>query len=114
MYEEFRKKLDPTSIHFVLNRTRDENSDDEDSDGSISSKLKMNKHTIDDRGIKLDDFIGLGTPNVYLEWERQVEKINDYKGYNHKQRFKIAYIRLTKTAGLWFKNLKASRVRARK
>ncbi|KAJ9536696.1 hypothetical protein OSB04_un000081 [Centaurea solstitialis] len=114
MYEEFRKKLDPTSVHFVLNKVEDEGSGDEDSDGSISSKPHMNKPTIDDRGIKLDDFTGLGTPDVYLEWERQVDKIGDYKGFDDKQRFKIAYIRLTKTAGLWFENLKASRTRARK
>ena len=89
-------------------------SDDEnyDSDDSNSSKEKSSK--IDDRGIKLDDFTGLGSPEEFLEWERQVEKISEYKGFDDKKRFKIATIRLTKNAGLWFDNLKARRARSGK
>ena len=75
-------------------------SDDEnyDSDDSDSSKEKSSK--IDDRGIKLDDFTGLGSPEEFLEWERQVEKISEYKGFDDKKRFKIATIRLTKNRRL--------------
>ena len=89
-------------------------SDDEnyDSDDSNSSKEKSSK--IDDRGIKLDDFTGLGSPEEFLEWERQVEKISEYKGFDDKKSFKIATIRLTKNACLWFDNLKARRARSGK
>ena len=83
-----------------------------DSDDSYSSKEKSSK--IDDRGIKLDDFTGLGSPEEFLEWERQVEKISEYKGFDDKKRFKIDTIRLTKNAGLWFDNLKARRARSGK
>ena len=80
-----------------------------DSDDSYSSKEKSSK--IDDHGITLDDFTGLGNPEEFLEWERQVEKISKYKGFDDRKRFKIATIRLTKNACLWFDNLKARRAR---
>ncbi|XP_074376843.1 uncharacterized protein LOC141718357 [Apium graveolens] len=83
-----------------------------DSGDSVSPKEKSFK--IDDRGIKLDDFTGLGSPDDFLEWVRQVEKISDYKRFDDKTRFQIATIRLTKNAGLWFENLKARRARSGK
>ena len=87
--------------------------DQSDSDSSFSMD-DTHKNKIDDRGIKLDDFTGLGSPEDFLEWARQLEKISDYKGFDDSKRFKIAYIRLTKNAGLWFENLKARRARAGK
>ncbi|XP_021726914.1 uncharacterized protein LOC110694068 [Chenopodium quinoa] len=87
---------------------------DSDSDASSSDVDTHNLNKIDDKGIKLDDFTGLGSPEDFLEWARQLEKISDYKGFDDSQRFKIAYIRLTKNAGIWFDNLKARRARAGK
>ncbi|XP_074324107.1 uncharacterized protein LOC141661026, partial [Apium graveolens] len=83
-----------------------------DSGDSVSPKEKSFK--IDDREIKLDDFTGLGSPDDFLEWVRQVEKISDYKRFDDKTRFQIATIRLTKNTGLWFENLKARRARSGK
>ncbi|XP_021753657.1 uncharacterized protein LOC110719051 [Chenopodium quinoa] len=87
---------------------------DSDSDASSSDDDTHNKNKIDDKGIKLDDFTGLGSPEDFLEWARHLEKISDYKGFDDSQRFKIAYIRLTKNAGIWFDNLKTRRARAGK
>lgn len=92
-------------------KKKKKNSDDESSSGDESD---FKQSMIDDRGIKLEDFTGLGSPEDFLEWERQVEKISDYKGFDDTQRFKIAYIRLTKNAGIWFESLKARRTRAGK
>ncbi|XP_074364604.1 uncharacterized protein LOC141705612 [Apium graveolens] len=83
-----------------------------DSGDSVSPKEKSFK--IDDRGIKLDYFTGLGSPDDFLEWVRQVEKISDYRRFDDKTRFQIATIRLTKNARLWFENLKARRARSGK
>ena len=74
---------------------------------SSTHSFRKTKNKIDDRGIKLDDFTGQVSPEDYLEWERQVEKIAEYKGFDDTQTFKIAYIRLTKNAGLWYEGLKA-------
>ena len=69
---------------------------------------------LDDRNLKLDDYTGLGSAEDYLEWERQVDKIADYKSLDDQQTFKVAYIRLTKNVGLSFEGVRAHRKRADK
>lgn len=60
--------------HFFFNKK------DGDNDGVnfevFNSDSRKNKDIIDYRGIKIDDFTGLGTPKDFLEWEHQVEKIS--------------------------------------
>ena len=72
------------------------------------------KRSSDDQNLKLDDYTGLGSAEDYLEWEQQVDKIADYKSLDDQQTFKVAYIRHTKNAGLWFKGVRACRKRAEK
>ena len=100
-------KLDPQSVHYFQGSHNDSDDDDNHSISSINSSRQKGNNKLDDRGIKLDDFIGQGSPEDYLEWERQVEKIAEYKGFDDTQTFKIAYIRLTKNASLWYEGLKA-------
>ena len=51
---------------------------------------KNNKR--DERNIKLDDFTDQGSPEEYLDWERQVDKTADVKELDNKQAFKLAYL----------------------
>lgn len=54
---------------------------------------------------------GIQSSEDLLEWIKQLEKVCDYRGFDDQKRFKIAYIRLTKYAGIWLKNMKAQRAR---
>ena len=71
---------------------------------SVSSTPKL-----DERNIKLDDFTGQGSPEDYLDWERQVDKIADVKELDDKLVYKLAYLRLNKHAGLWFDGVNEKR-----
>ena len=101
---DFTQRLDPNSVRYYKK-------DDEDEGYESDHSTSMYNQRIDDRGIKLEDFDGSGEPEEYLEWERQVEKVGEYKGLDNSKIFKIAYIRLVKGAGTWFENLKAKRKR---
>lgn len=96
------RKLDKSSIHYYKGSESSGESDNQSESSKHSySKRSVIKDKLDDRGIKLDDFTGQGSPEDFLEWERQVDKIAEYKGFDDLKTFKIAYIRLTKHAGLW-------------
>lgn len=47
----------------------------------------------------------------YMDWVRQMEKVFDYKGYDDQKAYKVAVVKLTKHAGMWFDNYKAQRDR---
>ena len=76
-------KLDPQLVHYFKGSHDGSDNDDNHSVSSThSSHKKLNsKNKIEDRGIKLGDFTEHGLPEHYLEWERQVEKIAEYKGF---------------------------------
>lgn len=38
-----------------------------------------------------------------LEWIKQLKKVCEDRGFDDQKRFKIAYVRLTKYAGIWLK-----------
>ena len=63
---------------------------------------------------ELPDFNGSADPEVYLEWERKIERMFDFKDLDDEKRCKYAILKLGKSASLWFEGLKAQRVRDRK
>ena len=85
-----------------------------DAFGRVLLEVKDDGSKVYDPGIKFEKFTGLGTPEDFVEWLQQVEKISDYMWLDDKKIFNIATIRLTKKAGLWFDNLNARRVRVGK
>ncbi|KAJ9542861.1 hypothetical protein OSB04_029367 [Centaurea solstitialis] len=75
--------------------------------------LRPNPYNSDnDRDLRLLELpTGEGDPEDYLDWVRQVEKVFDYKGFDDQKSYRIAVLKLTKYAALWFENLKTKRDR---
>jgi len=67
----------------------------------------------DFRDIKVEppEFNGNQNPDEYLEWVQALDRIFEAKGYDDAKSFKIASLRLTRYASLWFENLKKQRAR---
>lgn len=65
----------------------------------------------DGRGLRLDlpDFDGAIKPEKFLEWLQRMERVFDYKDYDDNKRFKVAILKLTGYASLWYENLKNKR-----
>ncbi|XP_074284242.1 uncharacterized protein LOC141608797 [Silene latifolia] len=63
---------------------------------------------------ELPEFTGGTNPEDYLEWERKIERMFDFKDLNDEKRCKYAILKLGKGASLWFEGLKAKRTRAGK
>ncbi|XP_074305707.1 uncharacterized protein LOC141640928 [Silene latifolia] len=78
-----------------------------DSDDAISKCKKENKDD-DDRSLKLDipDFNGDLDTEKFSDWIRQAERVFEYKEYDEHKQFKVAILKLTKYASLWYENLK--------
>ncbi|XP_048229543.1 uncharacterized protein LOC125370018 [Ricinus communis] len=70
----------------------------------------------EDRSFKLElpEFDGSSDPENFLDWVRRMESVFDYKDFDDRRRCKMAVLRLTKLAGLWYDNLKAKRRREEK
>ncbi|XP_074303235.1 uncharacterized protein LOC141637674 [Silene latifolia] len=82
----------------------------------MHSKSKKENKNDDDRGLKLDipDFNGDLDPEKFLDWIRQAERVFEYKEYDEHKQFKVAILKLTKYASLWYENLKKQRKRDKK
>ncbi|XP_021716716.1 uncharacterized protein LOC110684585 [Chenopodium quinoa] len=66
----------------------------------------------DDRNLRLDlpEFNGsMNEPEKYFEWIRRAETLFDYKEYDERKRCKVAELKLTGYASLWYDNLKKKR-----
>ncbi|XP_074313792.1 uncharacterized protein LOC141648985 [Silene latifolia] len=63
---------------------------------------------------ELPEFIGGTNPEEYLEWERKIERMFDFKDLSDEKRCKYVILKLGKGASLWFEGLKSKRVRAGK
>ena len=63
---------------------------------------------------ELPEFNGSADPEVYLEWERKIERMFDFKDLDDEKRCKYAILKLCKSASLWYEGLKAQRIRDRK
>ncbi|KAL9244398.1 hypothetical protein vseg_018178 [Gypsophila vaccaria] len=63
---------------------------------------------------ELPEFVGGTDPEVYLEWERKMEQMFDFKDIDDVKRCKYAILKLGKGASLWFEGLKSKRARSGK
>ncbi|PNX87676.1 hypothetical protein L195_g043770, partial [Trifolium pratense] len=53
------------------------------------------------------EFNGSADPEVYLEWERKIDRMFDFKDLDDEKRCKYAILKLSKSASLWYEGLKA-------
>ncbi|XP_074314120.1 uncharacterized protein LOC141649327 [Silene latifolia] len=60
---------------------------------------------------ELPEFVGGMDPEEYFEWERQMERMFDFKDIDDEKRCKYAILKLRKNASLWYESLKAARAR---
>ena len=68
----------------------------------------------EDRTIKIDlpEFDGLShDPAKYLEWEGRMEQYFEFKETPPNQQYKIAKIKLTKSAAVWLEGIQKQRLR---
>ncbi|XP_074293015.1 uncharacterized protein LOC141619902 [Silene latifolia] len=63
---------------------------------------------------ELPEFVGGTNPEDYLDWERKIDRLFDFKDLSDEKRCKYAILRLSKGASLWYEGLKAKRSRAGK
>ncbi|XP_074305543.1 uncharacterized protein LOC141640760 [Silene latifolia] len=63
---------------------------------------------------ELPEFTGSTDPESYLEWERQIDRMFDFKRLDDEQSCKYAILKLRNGASLWYESLKTRRVRAGK
>ena len=64
----------------------------------------QNNRTSEDKTLKIDlpNFDGHSSdPEVYLDWEFNMERYFDFKETTPEQQFKLAKIKLTKLAAVW-------------
>ncbi|XP_074293100.1 uncharacterized protein LOC141620018 [Silene latifolia] len=59
----------------------------------------------------LPAFVGGADPEAYLEWERKIDRLFDFKDLDDDKRCKFAILKLSKGASLWYEAMKAKRVR---
>ncbi|KAK9683809.1 hypothetical protein RND81_10G166200 [Saponaria officinalis] len=91
-------------------------SDSNSESGNDTRSKKDKRKDDDDRSLKLDipEFNGDGDAEKFLDWIRQTERIFEYKDYDEHKKFKVATLKLTKYASLWYENMKRQRRRDRK
>jgi len=90
--------------------------DDYSSDSSMGSNLRRGgRRPPNDefRDIKVEppEFNGTLNPVEFLEWVQPLDRIFEAKGYDDEKSFKIASLKLTRYASLWFENVKKQRAR---
>lgn len=70
--------------------------------------------TLEDKTLRLDipDFSGvIQNPEDYLEWEASLERYFEYKDTSEEQQYKIAKMKITKLAAIWFEGVQRQRRR---
>lgn len=118
--DEYCRKNDArvASVVNMLNRrNRDHGLETYDDDYDVSSYSQPRRNNYDDdRGVKLDlpEFSGDMDPEVFLEWVSGMERVFEYKGFDEKKKYKLAIMKMSKYAAIWFDNLKAQRRRNEK
>ena len=63
---------------------------------------------------ELPEFTGGVDPEKYIEWERQMDRMFEFKELEDDRCCKYAILKLNKGASLWYEGLKATRTRAQK
>ncbi|KAK9689681.1 hypothetical protein RND81_09G074900 [Saponaria officinalis] len=96
------------------NKKMNESESDSNSESGDDTRSKKDKRKDDDdRSLKLDipEFNGDGDAEKLLDWIRQTKRIFEYKDYDERKKFKVATLKLTKYASLWYENMKRQRRR---
>ena len=57
------------------------------------------------------DFDGDFDPEKVLDWVRSLDRFFEFREYNDEQAFKVAILKLTKFASLWYDNMQQRRKR---
>ncbi|KAK9698053.1 hypothetical protein RND81_08G079400 [Saponaria officinalis] len=88
-------------------------SDSNSESGDDTRSKKDKRKDDDDRSLKLDipEFNRDGDAEKFLDWICQTERIFEYKDYDERKKFKVATLKLTKYASLWYENMKRQRRR---
>ncbi|XP_074265675.1 uncharacterized protein LOC141588119 [Silene latifolia] len=73
-------------------------------------KIKLDEFKVSE----LPEFVGGTDPEDYLDWERKIDRMFDFKDLSDEKRCKYAILRLSRGASLWYEGLKARRSRAGK
>ncbi|XP_048494585.1 uncharacterized protein LOC125494807 [Beta vulgaris subsp. vulgaris] len=60
---------------------------------------------------ELPEFDGTLEPDVYLDWERRMQRIFDHKNVSDATSFSYATLKFTRYASLWFENMQVRRER---
>ncbi|XP_074293613.1 uncharacterized protein LOC141620709 [Silene latifolia] len=63
---------------------------------------------------ELPEFVGGTDPEDYLDWERKIDRMFDFKDLEDEKHCKYAILKLSRGASLWFENLKSQRARSSK
>ncbi|XP_074305225.1 uncharacterized protein LOC141640273 [Silene latifolia] len=63
---------------------------------------------------ELPEFVGGTDPEDYLEWERKIERMFEFKDLDDEKCCKYAILRLSRGASLWYEGFKVKRARAGK
>ncbi|KAL9235969.1 hypothetical protein vseg_010686 [Gypsophila vaccaria] len=63
---------------------------------------------------ELPEFVGGTDPEEYLEWERKMERMFDFKDIEDDKRCKYAVLKLGRGASLWSEGLKSKRAKTGK
>ncbi|KAK9668672.1 hypothetical protein RND81_13G077100 [Saponaria officinalis] len=63
---------------------------------------------------ELPEFLGGTDPEAYLEWERKIDRMFDFKDLDDEKRCKYAILKLSRGSLLWFEGVKTQRARVGK
>ncbi|XP_074265604.1 uncharacterized protein LOC141588046 [Silene latifolia] len=110
-HQEYGEDMSDTDESMAKEKKKESDTPSESEEEDEQPKRKSKNKNDDDRGLKLDipDFDGEMDPEKFLDWVRQAERVFEYKEYDDKKQFKVAILKLTKYASLWYENLKKQR-----
>ncbi|XP_072076494.1 uncharacterized protein [Arachis hypogaea] len=93
------------------NRRQNHVPSDDDSDGVITPRHKSQDSNINAIKMQIPPFKGRNDPEVYLEWERKVERIFACHNYSEEKKVRLAAVAFSDYALLWWDELVKTRRR---
>ncbi|RDX76685.1 hypothetical protein CR513_43297, partial [Mucuna pruriens] len=102
-------------ITLVLSASREE--EEEYSDGRYNENERRRRgeprcdNYLDNIKMTIPTFQGKNDPEVYLEWERKVEHVFDCHNYSEEKKVKLAIVKFTDYASIWWDQLVINRRR---
>ncbi|KAJ4710331.1 Transposon Ty3-I Gag-Pol polyprotein [Melia azedarach] len=111
--EQFRKlntRLDDMQFPFTSKNTRrrvlkeeeEDDSDLEESSSKLGKKIVFKRDSnLGTIKMKIPTFQGKNDPELYLEWERNVEHVFDCHNYSEEKKVKLAAVEFIDYASIW-------------